>query len=97
MQRVDACIEVHLEEFGTGLRAEFTSQLEQRLVAKVTPTPTLTLRLTLTRTRTRTRTRTPTPTLTLALALTPTLTLALTLTRWTRRRCATHCSPSTSG
>ena len=35
MQRVDACIEVHLEEYGTGLRAEFTSQLEQRLMAKV--------------------------------------------------------------
>ena len=81
MQRVDACIEVHLEAFGTGLRAEFTSQLEQRLVAKVVPTPTLTLTLT------RTRTRTPTLT----------LTLALTLTRWTRRRCATRCSRSTSG
>jgi len=79
MQRVDACIEVHLEAFGTGLRAEFTSQLEQRLVAKVAPTPTLTLPLTLTLT----------PTLT--------LTLTLTLTRWTRRRCATRCSPSTSG
>ena len=77
MQRVDACIEVHLEAFGTGLRAEFTSQLEQRLVAKVAPTPTLTLTLS----------RTPTLT----------LTLTLTLTRWTRRRCATRCSPSTSG
>ena len=77
MQRVDACIEVHLEAFGTGLRGEFTSQLEQRLVAKVAPTPTLTLTLS----------RTPTLT----------LTLTLTLTRWTRRRCATRCSPSTSG
>ena len=77
MQRVDACIEVHLEAFGTGLRAEFTSQLEQRLVTKVAPTPTLTLTLS----------RTPTLT----------LTLTLTLTRWTRRRCATRCSPSTSG
>ena len=58
MQRVDACIEVHLEAFGTGLRAEFTSQLEQRLVAKVVPIPTLT--------------RTPTRSLTLTLTLAPT-------------------------
>ena len=58
MQRVDACIEVHLEAFGTGLRAEFTSQLEQRLVAKVVPIQTLT--------------RTPTRSLTLTLTLAPT-------------------------